>query len=184
MGSQPLCQVAPAGSVESRVSQPVMQSAEESSLSPRDPHASSWARWLSPVVREGGWSTWLLAVWKGIFRKDLTDILTSKLRLEGWKGKSWGCLGESQLGRENPCWKLLKEDVKPCTLEARQGSQCGLSQGRQGIGWWCQRPSHQGSSKNWKTVALSDWDREMVKDREVWHAAVHGIAKSRTQLRD
>ena len=25
--------------------------------------------------------------------------------------------------------------------------------------------------------------REMVKDGEAWHAAVHGIAKSRTQLR-
>ena len=26
------------------------------------------------------------------------------------------------------------------------------------------------------------WDR--VKDREAWHAAVHGIAKNQTQLRD
>ena len=26
--------------------------------------------------------------------------------------------------------------------------------------------------------------REMVKDREPWHAAVHGVAKSRTQLSD
>ena len=25
--------------------------------------------------------------------------------------------------------------------------------------------------------------REMVKDREAWHAAVHGFAKSRTQLK-
>ena len=24
--------------------------------------------------------------------------------------------------------------------------------------------------------------REMVKDREAWHAAAHGVAKSRTQL--
>ena len=26
--------------------------------------------------------------------------------------------------------------------------------------------------------------REMVKDREAWHAAVHGVTKSRTCLRD
>ena len=26
--------------------------------------------------------------------------------------------------------------------------------------------------------------REAVKDREAWHAAVHGVAKSRTRLND
>ena len=26
--------------------------------------------------------------------------------------------------------------------------------------------------------------QEIVKDREAWHAAVHGVAKSQTQLRD
>ena len=26
--------------------------------------------------------------------------------------------------------------------------------------------------------------REMVTDREAWHAAIHGVAKSRTRLRD
>ena len=26
--------------------------------------------------------------------------------------------------------------------------------------------------------------REIVKDREAWHAAVHGVAKRRAQLRD
>ena len=32
-------------------------------------------------------------------------------------------------------------------------------------------------------VSLSEL-REMVMDREAWRAAIHGIAKSRTQLRD
>ena len=26
--------------------------------------------------------------------------------------------------------------------------------------------------------------QELVMDREVWHAAIHGVAKSQTQLRD
>ena len=32
-------------------------------------------------------------------------------------------------------------------------------------------------------VSLSEL-REMVMDREVWHAAIHGVAKSRTRLSD
>ena len=32
-------------------------------------------------------------------------------------------------------------------------------------------------------VSLSEL-RELVMDREVWHAAIHGVAKSRTRLSD
>ena len=32
-------------------------------------------------------------------------------------------------------------------------------------------------------VGLSEL-RELVMDRDAWHAAIHGIAKSRTRLRD
>ena len=32
-------------------------------------------------------------------------------------------------------------------------------------------------------VSLSEL-REMVRDREVWRAAIHGVAKSRTRLSD
>ena len=32
-------------------------------------------------------------------------------------------------------------------------------------------------------VSLSEL-RELVVDREAWHAAIHGVAKSQTRLRD
>ena len=32
-------------------------------------------------------------------------------------------------------------------------------------------------------MSLSDL-RELVMDREVWHAAIHGVANNRTQLSD
>ena len=37
---------------------------------------------------------------------------------------------------------------------------------------------HMSLSKLWEMVKA----REMVKDREDWHAAVHRVAKSQTQL--
>ena len=36
---------------------------------------------------------------------------------------------------------------------------------------------------NWKDMRLSEL-RELVMDREAWHAAIHGVAKSWTQLSD
>ena len=33
-------------------------------------------------------------------------------------------------------------------------------------------------------VSLSELRENMVMDREAWHAAIHGMAKSRTRLSD
>ena len=56
-----------------------------------------------------------------------------------------------------------------------------LFEGKRRRGW--QRMTWLGSIKNSMDVNLSKlW--EIVEDRGVWHAIVHGVTKSQTQLSD
>ena len=36
---------------------------------------------------------------------------------------------------------------------------------------------------NWMDMSLSTF-QELVMDREAWHAAIHGVVRSQTRLRD
>ena len=69
------------------------------------------------------------------------------------------------------------------------------------FGTWCEEPTHwkrpwcwerlkagEGDDRGWDGVIIDSIDMglsklwELVKDREGWHAEVHGIAKNQTQL--
>ena len=139
---------------------------------------SSGHVWMWELDNKEGWALKNWCFWTVVLEKTLESSLECKeIQPVNCKGnQSWIFIGRTDAEGEAPKFGYLmrRTDSLEKTL------MLGKTEGRR-RGW--QRMRWLDSITESLDMSLSKL-REIVKDRESWHTAVHGVTKSRTWLSD